>query len=187
MRHKIVFLILFIVAVGAIVADKLAKLYVFRTVGKAVRRVLDDTHRELTPDQRDTVAAIVAAQAGYETGHGVAPAWLKGNNFGNVTAGASWAGPVVEGGDKEYDTEGNVRSIVQRFRAYATVDDAARDFLALLSWNRYRPARDALFRGDSTGYVAALRAGGYFTAPLDSYTRAVNNNLAAAASAVLSA
>lgn len=164
---------------GAIVAAGVAKVVdaikargrrpFLEQVGAEVRRELEELRPDLSPDDRARVAAIVAAQAGLETSDGRTVAWREGWNFGNVTAGSSWHGPVVEGGDTEPDAAGVYVPIVQRFRKYGSIREAVGDFFRLLSWTRYVAARDALMRGDADGYAAALRAGGYFTAPLEDY------------------
>lgn len=50
-------------------------------------------------------------------------------NFGNMTAGKSWAGRIVEGNDK--DKEG--KPIKQRFRAYDSLDDFVKDEIQFLT------------------------------------------------------
>lgn len=50
-------------------------------------------------------------------------------NFGNMTAGKSWTGRIVEGNDK--DKNGN--PIKQRFRAYDSLDDFVKDEIQFLT------------------------------------------------------
>lgn len=50
-------------------------------------------------------------------------------NFGNMTAGKSWTGRIVEGNDK--NKEG--KSIKQRFRAYDSLDDFVKDEIQFLT------------------------------------------------------
>ena len=50
-------------------------------------------------------------------------------NFGNMTAGKSWTGRIVEGNDK--DKEG--KPIKQRFRAYDSLDDFVKDEIQFLT------------------------------------------------------
>ena len=50
-------------------------------------------------------------------------------NFGNMTAGKSWAGRVVEGNDKDK----NGKPIKQRFRAYDSLDDFVKDEIQFLT------------------------------------------------------
>lgn len=177
MRSPVVVVLVVVLALvallsgGVVVAVKVrGRREVFDAVRRELARQLEELRPDLTAAQRERAASIIAAQAVMETGGGAAVAWREGWNFGNVTAGASWTGPVVQGGDLEYrpGADKPVR-IVQRFRKYATLAAAVSDFLVLLSWSRYRPARDALFRGDAEGYARELRAGGYYTAPLAEY------------------
>ena len=50
-------------------------------------------------------------------------------NFGNMTAGKSWKGRVVEGKDKDK----NGKPIKQRFRAYDSLDDFVKDEIQFLT------------------------------------------------------
>lgn len=152
-----------------------------RLVRDELARQLEELRPDLSDAERKRAGEIVAAQAALETGYGKTPAWLQGWNFGNVTAGSSWVGPVVQAGDREPDRndrdgDGDREELVPisaRFRKYESLAAATSDFLRLLMWTRYRPALEALVAGDAAGYVAKLRAGGYFTAPLDGYRAGV--------------
>lgn len=54
----------------------------------------------------------------------------QGNyNFGNMTAGKSWTGRIVEGNDKNKDG----KSIKQRFRDYDSLDDFVKDEIQFLT------------------------------------------------------
>jgi Sec-independent protein translocase protein TatA len=152
---------------------------VFNQVRDELARQLAELRPDLGAAAQLRAASIVAAQAVLETGGGVTPAWVKGWNFGNITAGSTWSGPVIAGGDLEYSPDGAVKRITQAFRAYASLGEAASDFLRVLAWPRYRPARDALFAGDAELYAKRLRdddpttvaiEGGYYTAPLAEYS-----------------
>lgn len=50
-------------------------------------------------------------------------------NFGNMTAGKSWTGRIVEGNDKDK----NGKPIKQRFRAYDSIDDFVKDEIQFLT------------------------------------------------------
>lgn len=50
-------------------------------------------------------------------------------NFGNMTAGRSWAGRIVEGNDKDKDG----KPIKQRFRAYDSLDNFVKDEIQFLT------------------------------------------------------
>lgn len=60
------------------------------------------------------------------------------------------------------------------FRAYVDVVSGAKDYLSLLSTKkRYQQTWQALKLGDPVLFVAELKKGGYFTAGLERYTKAV--------------
>lgn len=150
---------------------------VFEQVAQEVTRQLSELAPHLTAEQAQRAGEILGAQAVHETGGGVTIAWREGWNWGNVTAGSAqlWPGPVVEGPDTEYDAQGNVRNIGQRFRRYESLSHAVTDFLtSVLNWRRevQAGARTALYAGDAEGYARALSAAGYYTAPVDSYVSA---------------
>jgi flagellum-specific peptidoglycan hydrolase FlgJ len=129
------------------------------------------------PDLSFEARSVVVGQAVLETNGGRTPAWRRGFNFGNITAGSSWDGPVIRGGDLEYPAGGgDPKSIVQAFRAYASLPDAIGDFFRLLTWSRYTRALQEL-QGDAdpVAYATALRAGNYFTAPLAEYATSVRD------------
>lgn len=144
-----------------------------------VARQLSELRPDLTEAARARAAQIVAALGALESGYGTTNAYRQGFNFGNVSAGSSWAGPVIGGGDLEYDSNGKVKRITQSWRAYGSLAEAVSDWLRLISWSRYRAARDALMLGDADGFAAGLRAGGYFTAPLAEYQAGLRSALAA--------
>ena len=50
-------------------------------------------------------------------------------NFGNMTAGKSWTGRIVEGNDKDKDG----KLIKQKFRAYDSLDDFVKDEIQFLT------------------------------------------------------
>lgn len=50
-------------------------------------------------------------------------------NYGNMTAGKSWTGKIVEGNDKDK----NGKHIKQRFRAYDSLDDFVKDEIQFLT------------------------------------------------------
>ncbi len=166
---------------GAIVAVVVVKSRsdFLRLIAAEVARQLEELRPDLSQETRQQVGRIVAAQAALESGYGSTKAFKEGWNFGNISKGA-WTGPVIAGGDLEYDAAGNVKGIQQLWRKYDSLAAAVSDFLTLLSWSRYRPARDRLFALDADGYAEQLRAGGYFTAPLAEYQRAIRGALAEA-------
>ncbi len=146
-----------------------------------LKLIADEVRRQLPSSLSETkrvlAAKIVAAQAALESGYGRTKAFREGWNFGNVSAGSSWKGPVIGGGDLEYDSAGNMKKIAQKWRKYDSLASAVYDFMGLLSWSRYAAARDALYQGDALAYVEKLRAGGYFTAPAKDYVAGITSAL----------
>ena len=144
-------------------------------VGREVARQLEELRPDLSAAARRNAGAIVAAMWAHESGFGSSRAWREGWNGGNVSAGSSWKGETIAGGDLEYagDGSGSPTRIVQRWRKYASLAAAVSDFFVLLGWSRYQRARDALLVGDAARFAEELRAGGYYTASLGSYRAAL--------------
>ncbi len=122
---------------------------------------------------------LVVAHAAYESGWGATRQAQRGNNVFNLSAGRSWKGPVLAGGDLEYQPGcKKARRILQQWRCYESTAEAVRDYLQLLQLPRYRPARERLLSADLAGFVRQLGpdhsrerppVGGYFTLPADEY------------------
>ncbi len=64
-----------------------------------------------------------------------------------------------------------------RFRAYANAVDGAYEYVTFQARElpRYQAAWKLLLAGDVEGYVRALSAAGYFTAPVESYLKTVRS------------
>ncbi len=113
--------------------------------------------------------SILVGQWAHETGRGAS---MLNYNFGGLKgtgpSGLSTACSTREGwGDSE------VR-VVDRFRAYGSPEEGARDYVSLLA-RRYPEAVKAAEQGDARGFVHALKARGYFTDNEASYTRSVHS------------
>jgi flagellum-specific peptidoglycan hydrolase FlgJ len=131
-------------------------------VGNAVISVAPNLSLEAT--------LMVVAHAAYESGWGKgATAAKEGNNLFNITAGPKWAGLVVGGNDVEYDANGNVKPITQRFRAYPGIEASIADYLAFLNTPKYATAYQALLAADPAAFIQALSAAHYFTLPEAQY------------------
>ena len=113
--------------------------------------------------------AVLVGQWSLETGTGRS---MWNHNFGGIK-GTGPGGLTVAMRTKEGfgDTE---RSTTDRFRAYATPAQGATDYLALLA-RRFPQALDRARAGDATGFVHALKRGGYFTGSEETYTNAVRS------------
>jgi hypothetical protein len=145
-------------------------------------------------DPTREVLALALAKTALETAHWKSIyAW----NFGNVKAGATYAGNYccislneVIGGKVVWfsprgrlDRKGGVVVAEPfedppghpqtRMRAYSSAAEGARAYVAFVASGRYAAAWKRLLAGDAVGYVTLLRQAGYFTAPLDDYIRGV--------------
>lgn len=113
---------------------------------------------------------LVIAQFALESGWGYARAAVKGFNYGNITAGSTWAGPITYGQDKHCFGEGGLCvPIIQKFRKYDSDGEAIMDYLAFLGGGRYAKSLAALKGGDLVQFATQLRADGYYTASVDVY------------------
>ena len=118
------------------------------------------------PPSAKTLSALWAQWA-LETGRGRA---MRGYNFGGIKGTAPGGGSAVL---KTHEGYGDHRvSIQSRFRAYATAEAGAVDYVRTLS-ERYPEATKAATNGDLHGFVAGLRKRGYFTADPSDYSRAI--------------
>lgn len=106
---------------------------------------------------------VVTAHACLETGSGRS---MFNFNFGGIKG----TGPSgLTASARTHEWEGGVRYATRdRFRAYASLEEGAGDYLSLLH-RRYAPAVSAAERGDVDGFAHALKAGGYYTGPEDHY------------------
>jgi flagellar protein FlgJ len=109
---------------------------------------------------------FIVAQAALETGWGKhQPRVANGapsNNLFGIKAGGDWKGAVAEAVTTEIIGGKPVR-VVQRFRAYASPQEAFADFAQLLaSSGRYSAALTA---GSADGYAAHMQRAGYATDP----------------------
>lgn len=113
------------------------------------------------------VVGVLWAQWALETGRG---RWMVDYNF------AGLKGRAPDGGSALWwtweETEEGSRRVRSRFRAYATPEAGARDYIDMLR-RRYPEAVDAARRGDAAGFIQALDRRGYFTEAPKAYGRAV--------------
>lgn len=165
--------------VGVAVVMKKKRQGFMETIANEVTRQLEELRPDLSDQARAAAGRIVAAQGALESGWGSTRQWREGFNFANISKG-SWTGPTIGGGDLEYDASGKAKSITQQWRKYSSLAEAVSDFITLLSWSRYQPARTALFAGDAALYAQKLRDGGYYTAPVEQYQAGLAAALSAA-------
>lgn len=110
-------------------------------------------------------------------------AWGKGEirradgsssfNLFGIKAGKAWSGPTVEAQTTEY-IDGQARQVTERFRAYASYEEAFRDYANLLRNNpRYSPV---IGSQDGNEFARRLQQAGYATDPqyAEKLTRIIN-------------
>lgn len=114
--------------------------------------------------QLGTSPHIVAAHAALESNWGQQPVKSQGRSVYNlfgIKAGKSWGGASVSSMTTEHIDGQDVR-LPQRFRAYASYDNAFRDYTRLLKDNpRYAAALNA--GEDARAFSRGLKQGGYAT------------------------
>lgn len=119
------------------------------------------------PGAMPKVYAMVVAHAAYESGWGKAVAFKQANNPFNLT---TISGPFVPGPDTEYDAQGNVRKITQKWAAYPDLLAGTKGYLQFIRAPRYKDAYNRLTNGDMS-FIDVLSQGRYFTLPLAEYKR----------------
>lgn len=112
------------------------------------------------------LAQFVVAQAALETGWGKSePRRADGSpsfNVFGIKAGRAWQGAVAEATTTEY-VDGVAQKQVERFRAYASYEEAVNDYARLLATNpRYAAVLGAQEPGS---FARALQAAGFATDP----------------------
>jgi len=95
------------------------------------------------------------------------------HNLFGIKAGKGWNGPTVDATTTEY-VDGQPRQVVERFRAYASYDEAFRDYAGLLR-NSPRYA-GVIGSQDGTEFARRLQQAGYATDPMyaDKLARIIN-------------
>lgn len=129
-----------------------------------------DAYSKLTGSAlSDSGRAILTAQWAHETGHGAS---MFNFNFGGIK-GVGPSGMTVAQRTREGfgSTE---RQIVDNFRAYASVEEGAKDYVQLLL-ARYGSAVSAAERGDAASFVQGLKQKGYFTGDPAAYERSITS------------
>ncbi len=113
--------------------------------------------------------SVLWAQWALETGRG---RWMMDYNF----AGLKGRGP--SGGSAMWwtweETDDGPKRIRGRFRAYASPDEGAKDYVDMLK-RRYPECIEAARRGDTPTFILTLERRGYFTEKPKAYGRAVGS------------
>lgn len=119
-----------------------------------------------SPPSERTLSILVAHWA-HETGRGES---MLNYNFGGIK-GTGPSGLSAAYRTREGFGEHEVR-ITDRFRAYTSAEEGARDYVDLLV-RRYDEAVQRAANEDPEGFVRSLRAKGYFTGEEQAYVRSV--------------
>lgn len=112
-------------------------------------------------------ASYMVGQAGHETGWGKHEIKLRNgqsaNNLFGIKAGAGWKGKVAEVTTTEY-VNGVPEKRVAKFRAYASTDDAFRDYARLITQSP-RYAKASQQTDSAYAFASGLQKAGYATDP----------------------
>jgi flagellum-specific peptidoglycan hydrolase FlgJ len=151
-------------------ATKTSLVKPFRTqLAAAETQVLlkDALTRVTGEEPSNDCVAILTAQWAHETGRGAS---MYNYNFAGIK-GTGPSGMAVAQRTKEGwgNTE---KTITDNFRAYASAEEGATDYVKLLA-RRFPDALEAAKSGDAVGTVRALKDKGYFTGNEEAYTRSV--------------
>ncbi|HXN31813.1 MAG TPA: glucosaminidase domain-containing protein [Polyangiaceae bacterium] len=106
---------------------------------------------------------VLAAQVSLETAHGSS---MYNFNFGGIK-GASQRGETANYMTREV-LGGHEVHLQQGFRAYGSLDEGARDYVAVLN-TRFPQAYAQAAAGNVDGFAHALKQSHYFTASEDQY------------------
>lgn len=120
------------------------------------------------PPSTETLSILVGQWA-HETGRGAS---MRNYNFGGLK-GTGPSGLSAACSTREGWGDSQVR-VVERFRAYGSAEEGARDYVSLLA-RRYPDAVRAAENGDAQGFVQALKARGYFTDNEATYSKSVQS------------
>ncbi len=125
------------------------------------------------------VAPLLIAWAAMESDWGSSKLAVEDFNLYGVKAGPTWIGQgsaYVSYSSKEFQGTPQETTMVSNFRKYASWAESLNDLLHMLSITTiYKPAYDALGRGDVQGFYQAIDASGYSTA--SKYSDRVKNFL----------
>lgn len=120
---------------------------------------------------------FVVAHAALESGWGRSEIrnadGSSSHNLFGIKAGKNWSGPTVDAVTTEY-VDGQPQQSVERFRAYASYDEAFRDYAGLLRSNpRYS---GVIGSQDGAEFAKGLQRAGYATDPAyaDKLTRIIS-------------
>lgn len=113
--------------------------------------------------------SILWAHWALETGRGL---WMRDYNFAGIQGAAPDGGSAVWWTSERID--GETQRVRLRFRAYASPEDGARDYVTQLR-DRFPRALAAARAGDARAFARELQRATYFTSDGQDYERAVSS------------
>ncbi|MEM1030454.1 MAG: glucosaminidase domain-containing protein [Myxococcota bacterium] len=137
----------------------------------ALERAYQTRHGERAPA---ALIDVLTAHVRHETADG---RQVYNHNFGGIK-GASPEGQTARLKTTEV-LQGRRRRVRDGFRAYATPERGAEDYLGFLERNHPAAMADAR-RGDISGFARHLKRGGYYTAPVATYAASMARRYRAA-------
>ncbi len=125
------------------------------------------THAQRAAQILGVPAAYIVGQAAHESAWGkreiVASDGTRSHNLFGIKAGANWKGATVDAVTTEV-VGGVARRVVQKFRAYGSLEEGFADYAKLLA-SSPRYAKGVVGAPDAASFARALAAGGYATDP----------------------
>ncbi|HEY8878227.1 MAG TPA: flagellar assembly peptidoglycan hydrolase FlgJ [Roseateles sp.] len=114
-------------------------------------------------------ASFMVAQAAHESGWGkreiTGADGSKSHNVFGIKATPGWTGKTVDVQTTEV-INGQAHKVTAKFRAYASYDEAFKDYAKLISGNeRYAKVVAQAQSGNATGFARGLQQAGYATDP----------------------
>jgi flagellar protein FlgJ len=114
-------------------------------------------------------ASFMVAQAAHESGWGkreiTGTDGSKSHNVFGIKATPGWTGKTVDVQTTEV-INGQAHKVTAKFRAYASYDEAFKDYARLISGNeRYAKVVAQAHNGNATGFARGLQQAGYATDP----------------------
>ena len=124
----------------------------------------------------DVITEIFLGQLVVETGLHAANNYNVGNIMAHDKPNEFWKGKVIVLHAHEFDKNKEKYWLFSLFRAYDNFNEGIGDWLLFMK-KRIPAAIEKAKQGDVEGFVIALKAGGYYTAPLEDYMKGVKSGI----------
>ena len=124
----------------------------------------------------DVITEIFLGQLVVETGLHAANNYNVGNIMAHDKPNQFWKGKVIVLHAHEFTASKEKYWLFSLFRAYDNFNDGIGDWLLFMK-NRIPAAIEKAKQGDVEGFVVALKAGGYYSAPLEDYMKGVKSGI----------